>query len=280
MYCPLFGCFFCVLCFSPGVSPEIYKLIFEKFAGAGREAELENVQSYDPSTEVTEITSLEEFGKIREMMKIEMKEIRWEVACAGVLMVSGGVLMKFLGRSLTEILLAEFLVEIAFLGKLLVQKITKMCVMGEFQKQELTRICGNTVSGNVTNLMIQIGEKLQDMEVRSEKLLGSKGAFARHFVQELVEVPWISQQAANEKFGYMVAQFLEIKSTRAQDPMPEQVQQEFTQELRDMLMPGVELHRAAGRLDLAQFFEETLLGQIEEIALEYHWFDRDLVWKF
>ena len=88
-------------------------------------------------------------------------------------MVSGGVLMKFLGRSLTEILLAEFLVEIASLGKLLVQKITKMCVMGEFQKQELTRIRGSTVCGNVTNLMMQLGEKLQCMEVRSEQFLGS-----------------------------------------------------------------------------------------------------------
>ncbi len=80
-----------------------------------------------------------------------------------------------------------------------------------YLKAELLRIRGSLTTGNVTGLLQRITQKLEYMERRTLKDFGNIYVMHMRLTEEFLDVPWKSQDAGTEKFGQIVAEFIEQK---------------------------------------------------------------------
>ena len=102
--------------------------------------------------------------------------------------------------------------------------------------------------------------------------------FWRILREEIMEVDWHWQQAAKDSFVGNVTAFLEAKIQRGLDieQLSEEDKDQFKQELKNFLTVGAESWGKAGRAEHQEFFQK-MARELEEIAQEAHWFEKNLV---
>ena len=104
--------------------------------------------------------------------------------------------------------------------------------------------------------------------------------FWRILREEIMEVDWHWQQAAKDSFVGNVTAFLEAKIQRGLDieQLPEEDKEQFKQELKNFLTVGAESWAKAGRTEHQEFFEK-MAEELEEIAQEAKWFEKNhVIW--
>ena len=102
--------------------------------------------------------------------------------------------------------------------------------------------------------------------------------FWRILREEIMEVDWHWHQAAKDSFVGNVTAFLEAKIQRGLvlSELPGAEKAEFMKELKNFLTVGAESWGKAGRAEHQEFFEK-MAEELEEIAKQAKWFDKNLV---
>ena len=104
--------------------------------------------------------------------------------------------------------------------------------------------------------------------------------FWRILREEIMEVDWHWHQAAKDSFVGNVTAFLEAKIQRGLviSELPEADKAEFMKELKKFLVECAATWSTADRQDHAEFFQK-MANELEEIAKENKWFDKNsVVW--
>ena len=80
-----------------------------------------------------------------------------------------------------------------------------------YVKAELLRIRGSLTTGSVSTLLLRMTQKLEYMEHRTLRDFGSVYHMHMRLADEFLNVQWNSQKAGNERFGIIVAEYIEQK---------------------------------------------------------------------
>ena len=102
--------------------------------------------------------------------------------------------------------------------------------------------------------------------------------FWRILSEEIMHVDWHWHQAAKDSFVGNVTAFLEAKIQRGLvlSELPDADKAEFMKELKKFLIECAATWRTADRTEHADFFE-NMADELEDIAQEFNWFDKDSV---
>jgi hypothetical protein len=199
----------------PGHSEKVISQLYKKFKDEDREGELEGIleAQYDPIGPWVEIQNVDEQMKIHNLTEInkfdKLVEIGKNVLFVAVLLV----LLQFLGIAKCKEL-DPILAILAIILWHILQEFLEIKVLLEFTRSELMRIRASCTTGNLVQLLMRTEMKLNFMERRSMKYYAKSHDFFRILSEEFLEVSWFSLDAGREKFGSLVADYLESKIQR------------------------------------------------------------------
>jgi hypothetical protein len=226
----------------PGHSEEVIAQLYKKFKDSKRGEELEGIleAQYDPLGPFVELQNMDEQVKIvnitEDSKKVKLMEIAGHVLIAAVLLL----LLQFLGdfggfAKMKE--LDPILTIVAILLWHVLQEFLEIKVMMAFTRSELMRIRASCTTGNLVQLLMRTELKLNFIERRSMKFYAKANDFYRVLQEEFLDVPWRSQIAGHEKFGSLVAEYIEGKIQRGLkiDELTEDEKNEFTKTLQESL---------------------------------------------
>jgi hypothetical protein len=207
----------------PGHSEKVIEQLYKKFKEFGREAELDGILEgqYDPIGPWVEMQNFDEQIKINNLTEIIYKdklvEIAWQVFFAGLLLLLQQVLIAGDLGGFTKIIYKELdpiLVGLAILLWHILQEFLGIKVVLEFTRSELMRIRASCTTGNLVQLLMRTELKLNFLERRSMKYYAKAHDFWRVLDEEFLQVPWFSHPTGREKFGSLVADYIENKIQR------------------------------------------------------------------
>ena len=87
---------------------------------------------------------------------------------------------------------------------------------------------------------------------------------------------WVSLDAAREKLGYKVAEFLEIKKFRTGcKEAPPKFKKKFMKWLVDEIARAAEFQQP----NVREFYKKELVLKLDKIAEDFSWWSEDLGWE-
>jgi hypothetical protein len=241
----------------PGLSEEVIAQLYKKFKDSNRGEELDGLleAQYDPLGPFVELQNMDEQIKIVNITvdskKVKLEEIARHGVIAAVLLLVFGAIGEFaafakmqeidpiltiiagLAAKMKEI--DPILTIIAILLWHMVQEFLEIKVMMAFTRSELMRIRTSCTTGNLVQLLMRTELKLNYLERRSMKFYAKANDFYRVLQEEFLDVAWRDQIAGKEKFGTLVAEYIEGKIQRNLkiDELTEDDKNEFTKTLQE-----------------------------------------------
>jgi hypothetical protein len=241
----------------PGHSEEVIGQLHKKFKDSKRADELDGLleAQYDPLGPFAELQNLAEQIKIAKMAednkKAKLEEIARHVVIAAVLMLVAYVIGEFaafakmqeinpiltiiagLAMKMKEIDL--MITIIAILLWHMVQEFLEIKVIMAFTRSELMRIRASCTTGNLVQLLMRTELKLNYIERRSMKFYAKVNDFYRFLQEEFLDQAWRDLSSGEEKFGSLVAEFIEGKIYRGLkiNELTEDEKNEFTKTLQE-----------------------------------------------
>jgi hypothetical protein len=274
----------------PSISEEVFGQLYKKFKQEGREEEVEGSLEfqYDPIGPWVEIQNFEEQMKIHKFKETIKKDKLAQIMQQVFIGVVPLLLLQFLGEfadifpltmKVPQVEPIQVILAIVLLH--ILQEFLEVKVLLEFARSELLRIRASCTTGNLVQLLMRSEAKLNFIERRSMKFYARSNDFYRILSEEFLDVPWRSQPAATEKFGSLVAEYIEGKINRGLkiDEVTDDEKIKFKKTLKELLLDASRSWKEAARPDLEKFFAKTE-GAIEQIATDFSWFSaNELIWK-
>jgi hypothetical protein len=206
---------------TPGMSKTQFCTMYKRFRVDGREEEIVPAleHQYDPSSKNTEMQNVGEFLKMWQHIDMVKKEEMWNIAMEiGIAMLPMILyqLVRIMGSTYEIVNLPQFPFDVQqiiitiTLMKIFLQSV-EFTQTTLYVKSELLRIRGSLTTGNVVSLLQRMTQKLEYMERRTLKDFGNVYVMHMRLAEEFLDVPWKSQEAGTEKFGQIVAEFIEQK---------------------------------------------------------------------
>jgi hypothetical protein len=206
---------------TPGMSKTQFVTMYKRFKVDGREEEIVPAleYQYDPCAKNSEMQNVGEFLKMWqhiEMVKHEkLLKIAMEIGIAMLPMILYQ-LVRFMGSIYEIVNLPQFPFDVPqisitiILMNIFLESVEHTQIM-LYVKSELLRIRGSLTTGNVVALLLRMQQKLEYMERRTLKDFGSVYVMHMRLAEEFLDVPWKSKDSGTEKFGQIVAEFIEQK---------------------------------------------------------------------
>jgi hypothetical protein len=206
---------------SPGMSKKEFSTLFKRFKIDGRQEEIVPAleYQYDPSSKNSEMQNVGEFLKMWQHIDMVKKQEIWNIAMEiGIAMLPMILyqLVRIMGSTYEIVNIPEFPFDVQgimitiTLMKIFLQSV-EFTQSTLYLKSELLRIRGSLTTGNVTGLLQRITQKLEYMERRTLKDFGNIYVMHMRLTEEFLDIPWKSQDAGTQKFGQIVAEFIEQK---------------------------------------------------------------------
>ena len=151
-----------------------------------------------------------------EMVKHEkVRNIAMEI-CIAMLPMILYQLVRFIGSTYEIVNLPQFPFDVPQISITIILmknflESVELTQITLYVKAELLRIRGSLTTGSVSTLLLRMTKKLEYMESRTLRDFGSVYSMHMRLADEFLNVQWNSQKAGTERFGIIVAEYIEQK---------------------------------------------------------------------